>query len=78
MATNAEIELPKLNPDQEAEGYWLEKYANNVLVWHNKNQVALLSLSPDIERKVQDVVEKRRRELREVEEKTGWKPEYKK
>jgi len=43
-----------------------------VLVWHKKNQIALLYKSPDIEH-VQEVVEKRRKELKEVEEKTGWK-----
>jgi len=44
-----------------------------VLVWHKKNQIALLYKSPDIEHEVQEVVEKRRKELKEVEEKTGWK-----
>ncbi len=64
----------KLTEEQEKEGYWVEQSGSNVLVWHNKNQIALLCSSPDIQSKVQDVVERRRKELKEVEEKTGWKP----
>lgn len=65
----------QLTGEQEKEGYWIELEGDRVLVWHKKNQVALLYSSPDINKKVQDVVEKRRRELKEVEEKTGWKPD---
>ena len=66
----------KLTEEQEKEGYWAEcEGYDRVLVWHRKNQIALLYTSPDINKKVQDVVERRRRELKEVEEKTGWKPE---
>ena len=65
----------KLTPDQEKEGYWVQESYGNLQVWHHKNQIALLIITPDIDRKVQDVVERRRRELKEVEEKTGWKPE---
>jgi len=65
----------KLTPEQEKEGYWVEWEGDRVLVWHKKNEIALLYGSPDINKKVQDVVEKRRRELQEVYEKTGWKPE---
>ena len=64
----------KLTEGQQKEGYWVEWEENRVLVWHRKNQIALLYGSPDIDKKVQDVVEKRRRELQEVYEKTGWKP----
>ncbi|MBI3953629.1 MAG: hypothetical protein HY330_03865, partial [Chloroflexi bacterium] len=63
-----------LSEEQAREGYWVETSGSYALVWHQKNQIALLSLSPDIARKVQDVVERRRKELKEVEEKTGWKP----
>lgn len=63
----------KLTQEQEHEGYWVEEDAGNVLVWHNKNQIALLLGSADIERKAREVVEKRRKELREVEARTGWK-----
>jgi hypothetical protein len=66
--------MGKLNEEQEEEGYWVEKVGSNVLVWHHKNQIALLCSSPDIQHKVQDVVERRRKELKEAEEKTGWKP----
>lgn len=65
----------QLTGEQEKEGYWIELEGDRVLVWHKKNQVALLYSSSDINKKVQDVVEKRRRELKEVEEKTGWKPD---
>ncbi len=65
----------KLTPEQEKEGYWVQESFGNLQVWHYKNQIALLSISSDIDRKVKDVVERRRRELKEVEEKTGWKPE---
>ena len=41
---------------------------DRVLVWHKKNQIALLYKSPDIEHKVQEVVEKRREQLKKVEE----------
>ncbi|MFC1919772.1 hypothetical protein ACFLWX_03165 [Chloroflexota bacterium] len=65
----------RLTKQQQKEGYWVEKSCNNALVWHDNNQIALLCSSPDINRKVRDVVEKRRKELKEVEEKTGWKPD---
>ncbi len=65
-----------LTEEQKKEGYWVEASGSYVLVWHQKNQIALLYHSPDVARKVQDVVERRRKELKEVEEKTGWKPEH--
>ena len=64
----------RLSAEQKKEGYRVEESGEYVLVWHNKNQIALLHSSPDISRKVQDSIEKRRKELKEVEEKTGWKP----
>lgn len=67
-------EAVKLTEEQAKEGYWVEQSGSNVLVWHKNNQVALLGSSPDIHRKVQDAVEKRRKELKEVEEQTTWKP----
>ena len=66
--------MAKLTEEQEKEGYWVEQSGNDWLVWHNNNQIALLCSSPDIDRKVQEVVERRSKELKEVEEKTGWKP----
>ena len=66
-------EMIKLTEEQEKEGYRVEESGSNVLVWHHNNQIALLYSSPDIDRKVQEVVEKRRKELKELEEKTGWK-----
>ena len=67
-------EAIKLTEEQKNEGYWVEMSRDDVLVWHHNNQIAFLCSSPDINQKVQDVVERRRRELKEVEEKTGWKP----
>jgi len=73
MAMQSTFQLPRLTNDQEKEGYWVEVCEDRVLVWHRKNQIALLYDSPDIEQKAQKVVEKRRKESKEVEEKTGWK-----
>ncbi len=65
----------RLTPDQKREGYWIQESFGNLQVWHRKNQIALLLITPDINEKLRDVVERRRRELKDVEEKTGWKPE---
>jgi hypothetical protein len=62
-----------LTEEQQKEGYWIEDCEDRVLVWHKKNHIALLYKSPDIDRKVQETVERRRKELKEVEKKTGWK-----
>ena len=67
------LDMVKLTEEQEKEGYWLEQSRSNVLVWHHQNQIAPLWSSPDVERKVWEVIE-RRKELKEVEERTGWKP----
>jgi len=67
------VDKVKLTEEQKKEGYWVEENAGNVLVWRHKNQIALLLGSPDIDRKVKDIVEKRRKDLKEVEAKTGWK-----
>ena len=61
----------KLTAEQEKEGYWVEPSGSYVMVWHNNNQIALLIDAPDINRKVQEVVERRRQELKEIAEKTG-------
>jgi len=66
-------EVAKLAEEQEKEDYRVEDCEDRVLVWHKKNQIALLYKSPDIDRKVQETIERRRKELKEVEEKTGWK-----
>ena len=66
--------MVKLTEEQEKEGYWVEQSGSTVFVWHHKNQVALLLPSPDIERRVHEVIDRKRRELKELEEKTGWKP----
>ena len=67
-----QVKQIKLTGEQKNEGYWVEM-DENVLVWHHKNQIALLLPSADIQHKVQDVIERNRQALREVEEKTGWK-----
>ena len=71
-SSNASGEI-RLTEEQEREGYRVEQSGDNLLVWHRNNQVALLLSSPDIARKVHEVVERRRGELKEVEERTGWK-----
>ena len=70
----SESPLIRLSKEQKDEGYKVERSGEYVLVWHNNNQVALLRSGPDINHKVKDVVERRRKELKEVQEKTGWKP----
>lgn len=73
MVIQSTFQPLKLTDEQARGGYWVEDCEDRVLVWHKKNQIALLYKSPDIEHKVQEVVEKRRKQLKEVEEKTGWK-----
>jgi len=75
MAPEKAVGRIRLTEEQEKEGYWAEVCQDRVLVWHKKNQIALLYQSADIDRKVQEVVERRRKELKEVEQKTGWKPD---
>ena len=56
--------MVNLTDEQEKEGYWVEHSGNLVKVWHYKDTIALLLLSSNIHHKVQDVVKRRRRELR--------------
>ncbi|MFQ5933061.1 MAG: hypothetical protein ACE5KI_00280 [Dehalococcoidia bacterium] len=65
----------KLTKAQEKEGYWVQESFGNLQVWHHKNQIALLMITPDIQQKLNDVIKRRRKDLQEVYEKTGWKPE---
>ncbi len=74
MATQKISKVATLTEEQTKEGYWVEQSGNNVLVWHKNNQIALLCCSPDIDSKVLEVVERKRKKLKEVEEKTGWTP----
>ena len=64
-----------LTEEQIKKGYWVQETFGNLQVWHRKNQIALLIITPDIEAKVQDIVKGRIQELQEVFEKTGWRPE---
>ena len=64
-----------LTNDQEKEGYWVQESFGNLQVWHHKNQIALLMITQDIQDKVNDVIDRRRKDLQEVFEKTGWKPD---
>lgn len=75
MTTAVEITLPTLTPEQTAEGYTVATAYGYVQVWHGNSQIALLLPSDDLAAKVNEVIERRRRTLKEVEEKTGWKPE---
>ncbi len=67
-------ETALLTPEQERQGYWTERNDQYVLVWHDKNQIALLIDSPDIREKVQQTVARREKDLEEVFQKTGWRP----
>ena len=75
MATQRIPKLAKLTEEQTKEGYSVEQSGNNVLVWHKNNQIALLCCSSGINKKVREVVEGKRKKLKEVDEKTGWKPD---
>ena len=68
-------ETIKLTEEQQREGYRVEHSGEYVLVWHRNNQIALLLSTADIARKAHDTIETKRAELKEVERKTGWKPE---
>jgi len=76
MAIQPVPEKVRLTEEQKKEGYWVEDCHDRVLIWHKKNQIALLYKSPDIDHKVQETIERKRKELKEVEGKTGWKPDY--
>jgi hypothetical protein len=56
--------MVNLSDEQEKDGFWIEQSGNLVKVWHHNNAIALLLLSSDIYRKVHDVVERRKTELR--------------
>ena len=58
--------MVNLTDEQDREGYRVERSGNLVKVWHYKDTIALLLLSSDIHHKVQDVVERKRRELRKT------------
>jgi hypothetical protein len=60
--------MVNLTDEQEKEGYWVEHSGNLVKVWHYKDTIALLLLSSDIHHKVQDVVERRRRKIRKIDD----------
>ncbi len=65
---------PTLLPDQVAEGYSIETGDGGILVWHGNTQIALLLNREGVEEKAREIVNRRRKELQEVAEKTGWKP----
>jgi hypothetical protein len=74
VGTEKPEETINLSKEQLEEGYWVERTGNLVTVWHNKNQIALLLSSANINEKVHDVIERKRKELKEVMERTGWEP----
>lgn len=53
-----------LTREQEQEGYRLEASGEYVLVWHHNNQIALLRATADIAKRVQELVERHRQELK--------------
>jgi hypothetical protein len=67
--------MVELSEAYQKKGYWIEESGDYVLVWHRKNQIALLSMSSDIDREIEDTVARRIKELKDIEDKTGWKPE---
>jgi hypothetical protein len=75
VSTQNLLQKIRLTKEQREEGYWVERSGDLVTVWHNRNQIALLLSSPSINEKVQEVVERKRKEHKEVEAKAGWKLE---
>jgi hypothetical protein len=73
MTTVADVALPALTPEQSAEGYTVSSVFGNVQVWHKHSQIALLLPSDDLATRVNEVIERRRRTLKEIEERTGWR-----
>ncbi len=63
----------ELTGEQKQEDYWVEILEDRVLVWHKKNQLALLLASPDIQERVQELIQRKRQEFKELEAKTGCK-----
>ncbi|MFN8534436.1 MAG: hypothetical protein U0556_12925 [Dehalococcoidia bacterium] len=64
---------PTLTDEQAQAYYRLFVEGDYVQVWHGNTQIGLLLNREGVQDKARQIVERRRRELREVEEKTGWK-----
>ena len=73
MIAEKTIPAIELTEEQKREGFWIEILEERVLVWHKKNQLALLLASPDIQERVQEFIQRKRQEFKELEAKTGCK-----
>jgi hypothetical protein len=73
MIAEKTIPAIELTEEQKREGFWIEILEDRVLVWHKKNQLALLLASPDIQERVQEFIQRKRQEFKELEAKTGYK-----
>ena len=67
MTEGKTVPVIELTEEQEKEGYWVEIMEDRVLVWRKKNQLALLLASPDIHNRVQELIERKRREQKDNE-----------
>ena len=56
----------KLTHEQKMEGYWIEWSGDLVFVWQHNNQVAMLLATPNIQDKVQDVINRHRVEDKDL------------
>jgi hypothetical protein len=65
---------PTLTAEQTAEAYRIVVEGGYVQIWHGNTQIGLLIDREGVEERARELVERRRAELREVAEKTGWTP----
>jgi len=73
MIAKKTVPVIELTEEQKREGFWIEILEDRVLVWHKKNQLALLLASPDIQERVQEFIQRKRQEFKELEAKPGYK-----
>lgn len=56
----------KLTQSQKSEGYWIERSGNLVSIWRHNTQIAVLLATPNIQDKVQDVINRHRSEDKDL------------
>lgn len=57
-------EVVKLTENQKRDGYRAERLGDSVLVWHKNTRIAVFPYSLDINHRVQQLLERRRRQLK--------------
>ncbi len=61
-----ESQKTSIAPELERDGYRAEREGDYVLVWHHKNQIALLAYKPGIESRVEEMARARQKQLAEI------------